>query len=102
MCCLASIDSPATENATMRLGLTALLIATLASTVRSEPTATKFHFPTIGSSAEGEATLLAIDNYSLPLQSNLCYYLSKPKVRKEAVLQPRRDDPTAPDSVASH
>lgn len=86
----------------MRLGLTALIIATLASTVRSEPTATKFHFPTIGSSAEGEATLLAIDNYSLPLQKNLCYYLSKPKVRKEAILQPRRDDPTAPDSVAAH
>ena len=41
--------------------------------------------------------LLAIDDASLPLRSNLCYYLTKPSVRQEPVLTPSRDDPDAPE-----
>ncbi|NUQ62088.1 MAG: hypothetical protein HUU20_06350 [Pirellulales bacterium] len=59
-------------------------------------------FPTIGTSAAGRATLLAIDDYHLPLRKNLCYYLSKPAVRPEPVLKPERENPAAPDHVAAH
>lgn len=62
----------------------------------------EFRFPTIGSSVEGKATLLAVDDYSLPLKKNLCHYLSKPEVRTEPVLVPSRDDPNATDHVATH
>ncbi len=61
-----------------------------------------FRFPTIGTKADGRATLLAIDSYSLPLKKDLCFYMSKPKVRPEAVLKPQLDDPNAPDHVATH
>ena len=61
-----------------------------------------FHFPTIGTSAQDQAILLAIDDHSLPLKRNLCYYLSRPKVRKEPVLTPSRDNPKAPDYLATH
>lgn len=44
--------------------------------------------------------LLAIDDVSLPLKENLCYYMTKPTVRKEPVLAPNRDDPNAPDHAA--
>lgn len=54
-------------------------------------------FPTIGTSAEQTATLLVIDNHSLPLRKNLCIYMSKPRVRKEPVLRPNRNNPDAPD-----
>jgi hypothetical protein len=46
--------------------------------------------------------LLAIDDHSLPWKKNLCYYLSKPTVRAEPVLTPSRDDPSAPDHIATH
>jgi hypothetical protein len=59
-------------------------------------------FPTLGTNARHKATLLAIDDYCLPLKKDLCYYLSKPKVRGEAVLTPSRDKPNAPDHVAAH
>ena len=61
--------------------------------------ATIIRFPTLGARAEGEAVLLAVDSHSLAIKSNLCFYLSKPKVRKEPVLTPRVDDPKAPDSI---
>jgi hypothetical protein len=61
-----------------------------------------FVFPTLGISVQRQATLLAVDDYALPLRRNLCYYLSTPTVRPEPVLTPSRDDPTAPDHVASH
>jgi hypothetical protein len=61
-----------------------------------------FRFPTVGASAEHRATLLAIDSHCLPLKKDLCLYLSKPKVRKEPVLTPSRDNPNAPDYVAAH
>ncbi|HVF10056.1 MAG TPA: hypothetical protein VNA16_04595 [Abditibacteriaceae bacterium] len=47
-------------------------------------------------------TLLAIDDVSLPLKKNLCYYLSKPEVRPEPVLTPTAHNPQAPDTLASH
>ena len=67
------------------------------------PTTTAaFHFPATGVSVDDQAILLAIDDVSLPLKENVCYYLSKPKVRKEPVLAPSRNDPTAPDHLAAH
>ena len=61
-----------------------------------------FHFPATGIAVDDKAILLAIDDVSLPLKRNVCYYLSKPKVRKEPVLAPSRDDPKAPDHLAAH
>jgi hypothetical protein len=61
-----------------------------------------FHFPATGIHADEQATLLAIDDVSLPLKRNVCYYLSKPQVRKEPVLGPSRDNPQAPDYLAAH
>ena len=55
-----------------------------------------FVFPATGITVTDEAILLAIDDVSLPWKNNLCYYLSKPKVRKEPVLTASRD-PNAPD-----
>jgi len=49
---------------------------------------TCFHFPTTGVRVAGRAMLLAIDEASLPLRKDLCYYLSRPEVRPEAMLRP--------------
>ncbi len=57
-----------------------------------------FGFPSIGIEVERQAVLLAIDDFLLPLKKNLCYYLSKPKVRKEPVLAP---SPNQPDGLAA-
>ena len=56
----------------------------------------------LGNRVEHRATLLAVDDYSLPLKKDLCYYLSKPKVRPEPVLSPSRDNPHATDTLATH
>jgi hypothetical protein len=56
----------------------------------------------IGSHVGRKVTLLAIDDFSLPLKKDLCYYLSKPKVRAEPVLSPSRDNPHATDYLATH
>ena len=39
---------------------------------------------------------------SLPLKERLCYYLSKPVVRREPVLRPSLGNPGAPDNAATH
>lgn len=57
---------------------------------------------TIGNYTGRKLTLLAIDDYSLPLRRDLCYYLSKPQVRAEPVLTPSRGNPQATDDVATH
>ena len=51
---------------------------------------TRFVFPNTGI-AVSQGTLLAIDDVSLPLRRNLCYYLTKPTVRPEPVLTPEKD-----------
>ena len=56
----------------------------------------------IGSYAGSQATLLAIDDYSLPLKKDLCFYISKPTVRAEPVLTPDRGNKLAPDASATH
>ena len=61
-----------------------------------------FRFPTTGVAVESQAILLAIDDHLLPLRENVSYYLSKPAVRKEPVLTPSKDDPKAPDQLATH
>ena len=57
---------------------------------------------TIGSRGKQPMVLLAIDDQSLPLKDNLCYYLSKPEVRQEPVLKPERDNSKAADELAAH
>jgi hypothetical protein len=64
--------------------------------------ASGFRFPATGVEVRQAALLLAIDDVSLPLKKNLCYYLSRPKVCKEPVLVPSLDKPKAPDSLAAH
>jgi hypothetical protein len=61
-----------------------------------------FAFPTTGVEADGQALLLAIDDHLLPVRENVSIYLSKPAVRKEPVLTPSKDDPKAPDQLATH
>ena len=63
--------------------------------------ASAIEFPTLGTRAEGQAVLLAIEDYSLAFKKNLCFYLSKPKVYKEPVLKPSRDNPKAPDQAGA-
>lgn len=60
-----------------------------------------FAFPGTSLRVPGQAVLLGIDEVALPLRRNLCLYLSKPKVRKEPVLIPTRDDPQSPDFMAT-
>lgn len=61
----------------------------------------EFYFPTTGARVANSAILLAIDDASLSLTKNLCYYLSKPKVRREPVLTPSRE-PDAVDNLGTH
>ncbi|MCC6490874.1 MAG: prolyl oligopeptidase family serine peptidase [Candidatus Hydrogenedentes bacterium] len=61
-----------------------------------------FVFPSTGIRVPGQAVLLAIDDASLPLKRDMCLYLSKPAVRPEPVLTPTRDNPNAPDFLATH
>jgi len=61
-----------------------------------------FQFPAIGISAEGRALVLAIDDVLLPFRRGLCYYISRPTVRREPVLLPSLGNPDAPDSHAVH
>ena len=61
-----------------------------------------FSFPATGIATGKQAILLAIDDVSLPLTKNLCYYFSKPQVRPEPVLTPSRDNPNAPDYICTH
>jgi hypothetical protein len=63
---------------------------------------TGFYFPGTGIVAEGQATLLAIDDVSLPLKKNLCYYLTRPQVRLEPVLTPSCENRDAPDYLGTH
>lgn len=63
---------------------------------------TTFVFPTLGTRTDGRSVLLAIDDHSLPLRNNLCYYLSKPAVRSEPVLTPSFENSDAPDHSHAH
>jgi hypothetical protein len=56
----------------------------------------------LGSEVIHRATLLAIDDTSLPLRKNVGLYLSKPNVRAEAVLKPSPFGSGAPDDLAAH
>ena len=60
----------------------------------------EFFFPTTNIGVKDKATLLAIDNVSLPLRKSLCYYLSKPEVRIEPVLTPSGNG-NDPDSICT-
>ena len=76
---------------------------------QSKGGARRFGLPSVGLEVAGEAMLLAIDKRLMPLRRNqmsqeaypgdtgLCPYMSKPEVRPEPVLAPRRDDRSAPD-----
>ncbi len=60
----------------------------------------QFFFPSTGIGVR-RALLLAIDDVSLPLRRNLCYYITRPAVRPEPVLTPSQDR-DAPDGCATH
>ena len=82
-----------------------LLVALAAVTTgiaAAVPPPAAFRFPASGARAERHALLLAIDDLSLPYKKNLCYYLARPQVRSEPVLTPSRDNPQAPDYLATH
>ena len=59
-----------------------------------------FLFPGTGVRTR-QATLLAIDDYSLPLRRDLCPYIIKPTVRPQAVLTPDRDTEDRPDYICT-
>jgi len=59
-------------------------------------------FPTTGITTKGQAMLLAIDDVSLSLKRNLCYYITKPSLHPEPVLTPSRDNPDALDYIGCH
>src|SRR5688572_12759639 len=63
---------------------------------------TRFEFPTTGVNATGGALLLAIDDVLLPLRDSLCYYLSRPSIRRQPVIEPSLTNKTAPDHLAAH
>ncbi|MCC6421890.1 MAG: hypothetical protein IT447_00245 [Phycisphaerales bacterium] len=44
---------------------------------------------------------LAIDDLSLPLRRSLCLHLTRPNIRTEPVLSPRRNNPASPDQLAA-
>ena len=90
----------ATTSLTFLAGV--LLTAGLSLAEETTKPGAGFHFPATGIHVDGQAVLLAIDDVSLPLKRNVSYYLSKPKVRKEPVLAPSRDNPRAPDHLAAH
>ena len=77
-----------------------LAVAEISS--HDDTAAENFYFPSTGVRVEQEALLLAIDDYLLPLRENVGSYLSTPECRLEPVLEPSKDDPEAPDQVASH
>jgi len=56
----------------------------------------------LGNHVERRATLLAIDDMSLPFRKNLALHLGKPKVRPEPVLKPSPRGSGAPDDLAAH
>lgn len=61
----------------------------------------RFHFPATGIAVE-KAVLLAIDDYSLPFRQNVCYYMTRPEIWREPVIEPDKNDPTRPDHVGGH
>ncbi|MEX0641099.1 MAG: hypothetical protein WD468_00280 [Pirellulales bacterium] len=81
------------------LHICCLLTGTLCFTATSERSV---HATTLEATLKEQIVLLAIDNQSLPLQDNLCLYLSQPSVRLEPVLRPESEDSAAPDQLAAH
>jgi hypothetical protein len=61
-----------------------------------------FTFPESGLKVKDRVTLLAIDDNALRDREGLTLTLSKPNIRKEPVLTPKRGIPGAPDSIAAH
>ncbi|MCB9783043.1 MAG: hypothetical protein H6751_08785 [Candidatus Omnitrophica bacterium] len=61
-----------------------------------------FIFPESGLKVEDRVLLLAVDDHLLRDRENLALTLHSPEVRAEPVLTPERNDPNAPDSMASH
>lgn len=90
------------RNAVMIAWLAAWLAVGSAVALAANAGDDAFHFPTLGVSSDSQAMLLGIDDGSLPLKKDLCLYLSDPEVRKEPVLTPSRDNPKAPDHLATH
>jgi len=81
--------------------VTVLLATGCCKTIENSGT-DKFIFPSIGVAVKDKAVLLAVDDYLLPFRRDMCYYISKPKVRKEPVLKPDMNDPNSICQLATH
>jgi hypothetical protein len=68
----------------------------------AEGSETGFLLPESNQTVKGRVMLLAIDDQLLRDRENVVLSLNKPSVRAEPVLTPERDNPNAPDSMASH
>ena len=79
----------------------AFAAATLLLVFAGRPAAAQPAGVSIGDFTGPKATLLAIDDCSLPLRESLCYYISTPKVRAEPVIGPSPNNPHATDTLAA-
>ncbi len=68
----------------------------------TQSSAATFRLPESGLTVKDRVVLLAIDDHLLRDRVNLGLTLNTPTVRQEPVLVPERNDPNAPDSMASH
>ena len=82
--------------------LSLLTPAVMSTQLAAQTDSDAFYFPSTGVSVKKQALLLGIDDYLLPIRENVGTYLSTPTYRKEPVVSPSKEDPQAPDSVASH
>lgn len=91
-----------------RTTLSLALVASLGTPVimnaspGAESPSDAFYFPTTGVTVQRQAMLLGIDDYLLPMKENMVTHMSTPTYRKDPVVSPSKDDPAAPDQVASH
>lgn len=74
----------------------------MSASLDSKSSSDVFYFPTTGVTVKKQVMLLGIDDYMLPIKENLGTYMSTPTYRKDPVVSPSKDDPAAPDQVASH
>lgn len=88
--------------AAISLALSIITSTVMSANLDAKPDPEAFHFPSTGVTVKKQAMLLGIDDYLLPIRENVGTYLSTPTYRKEPVVSPSKDDPQAPDQVASH
>lgn len=86
----------------LTLVLSLITPAAMSTNLAAQSDSDAFYFPSTGVSVKKQAILLGIDDYLLPIREDVGTYLSTPTYRQEPVVSPSKEDPQAPDSVASH